>query len=70
MKAIFGFAWAARRLVVQMTERQAEEDGKDEDLQDFIGSHRLEDVLREDVSDEILQVQRAGLQADRAAHLR
>ena len=60
---------AARRLVVQVAERQAEEDGEDEDLQDFIGRHRLEEILRENVGDEVLEVQRAGFQADGGTQL-
>ena len=50
-------------LVVQIAQRQAEEQREHQDLQHLVGRHGLDDVLREDVRDEILEVQRRGLQA-------
>ncbi len=57
-------------LVVQVAEGQAEEDGEDEDLQDFVAGHGFHDALREDVGDEVLEVQRAGLQVEAGGRFR
>ena len=43
---LHGTHQATRRLVVQVAQGDAEEDGEDEDLQDLVGGHGLEDVLR------------------------
>jgi hypothetical protein len=61
---------AAGGLVVQVAEGQAEEDGEDEDLQDFVAGHGFDDALREDVGDEVLEVQRAGLQVEAGGRFR
>ena len=49
-------------LVVQVTQSNAEEQRKHEDLQHFIGRHGLKNVLGEDVGDEILEVQGRSLE--------
>ena len=59
---LHGAHQATRHLVVQVAQGDAEEDGEDEDLQDLVGGHGLEDVLREDVGDEVLEIEGAGLQ--------
>jgi hypothetical protein len=49
-------------LVVQVAQSDTEEQRKHQDLQHLIGGHGLEDVLGEDMGDEILEIQRTGLQ--------
>ena len=46
-------------------ERDSEENREDHDRQDLVGAHRLEDRLRHEVRDEILEVERGGLDAAR-----
>ena len=44
-------------------QRDAEEDREDDDRQDLVVAHRLEDRLRHEVGDEVLEVERGGLDA-------
>jgi len=44
-------------------QRDTEEDRKDDDRQDFVLAHRLEDRGRDDVGDEIVEVEAAGFDA-------
>jgi len=67
---VHGVHQRAGGLVVQVAEGEAEEDGKDQDLQDFVGSHRFHDALGEDVGDEVLEVEGAGLEVEAGSRFR
>ena len=51
-------------------ERDSEEQREDDDRQDLVGAHRLEDRGRDEMADEVLEVEGRGLDAARACRRR